>query len=269
MKYTGFGNVDGYSAMYCLDNTFEVSAYKNIPWPCRNMAIEFGTTKQWILSLGREAPNDIEVTVTNYITGEKKKYSQATPSEFYISNVNYGLNGCIIFHGPYNNKDGDSYRVDVKGTGVAVSYDVNFFSVICKHEKELLEIIEPSCLKNGKKYLYCKLCDCKEEEEIKMKPHKEKILYESKPSCTQKGYKKLICEFCFETIEKEVDMIPHNYKYSKLKDGSNRYKGICRDCKKEIIQSETPPSYSESDVYYEGEEWEVEEEEESVSEKEY
>ena len=127
MNYTGFGNVDGYSAMYCLDNTFGESTYKNIPWPCRNMAIEFGTTKQWILSLGREAPNDIEVTVTDYKTGNKKKYSQANPSEFYISNVAYGLNGCIIFNGPYGNKDGDSYRVDVKGTNVAVSYDVNFF----------------------------------------------------------------------------------------------------------------------------------------------
>ena len=191
----------------------------------QNIAIEFGTTKQWILSLGREAPNDIEVTVIDYKTG-KKKYSQATSSEFYISNIKYGLNGCIVFNGPYYNKDGDSYRVDVKGTDVAVSYDVNFFSVICKHQKELLETIEPSCIKKGKKYLYCKICDFKTEEEVEMKPHKEKILYENKPTCTQKGYKKFICEFCYEKIEKEVDIIPHNYEYSEFYDGTSRCKAI-------------------------------------------
>ena len=39
----------------------------------------------------------------------------------------YGLIGCIISNGPFKYIDGDSYKVDVKGTNVAVSYDVIFF----------------------------------------------------------------------------------------------------------------------------------------------
>ena len=76
MKKARFGNIEGYSGMYCLNNTLEETEYKNIPWPCRNMALEFGTSKQWILSLRREAPNDIEVTVTNYKTENKKIFSR-------------------------------------------------------------------------------------------------------------------------------------------------------------------------------------------------
>jgi hypothetical protein len=119
------------------------------------MPLEFGTSKYWTLSTGKKLPNDIEVTLTNNKTGRVEKFSNQTKQKLHISNDNYGLCGCVIFIGPDNCKDGDSYRVDIKGTKVAISYDVNFFNVICHHEKDVLETIKSTCTEMGRKFLYC------------------------------------------------------------------------------------------------------------------
>ena len=234
MKKTGFGNVGGYFAMYCFDKTFVETEYKNIAWPIRNMPIEFGLTESWSLSIGKKISDDIEVTLTNKKTGKIEKFSKKTKGKFHISNDNYGQVGCVIFSGPYKCKDGDSYRVDIKGKNIAVSYDVNFFKAECDHEKEILETIEPSCIKEGKKFYYCKECDYKIEQEIPIIPHDEEIIEEIKPTCTSKGKKKYICKFCFKKIDKILDIIPHNYKYNLLSERTGKTKGICQDCKKEI-----------------------------------
>ena len=242
MKKTGFGKVNGYAAMYCFDNSFGKTEYKNIPWPCRNMPLEFGTSEYWTLSTGKKLPDDIEVTLTNNKTGSVEKFSNKTKDKFHISNANFGLIGCVIFIGPNNCKDGDSYRVDIKGTDVAVSYDVNFFNAVCKHEKEILDIIEPTCTEKGRKFLYCRKCDIKEEHEINMIPHKNKIINEILPTCTQKGKGTYKCETCFTVIEKELDIIPHNYILTLLSESTGESQGKCNACNK-IINFKAPTRY--------------------------
>ena len=234
MKKTGFGKINGYAAMYCFDNSFGETEYKNIPWPCRNMPLEFGTSKYWTLSTGKKLPNDIEVTLTNIKTGKTEKFSNKTNQKFHISNDNYGLPGCIIFVGPNNCKDGDSYRVDIKGKNVAISYDVNFFNAICKHEKEVLETIESTCSEKGRMFLYCSKCDEKEEKEINMIPHNDKLINQIPPTCTKKGKNIYKCETCMKLIEKELDIIPHNYELSLISDSTGESKGTCKDCNKTI-----------------------------------
>ena len=128
MTKTGFGGVSNFHAMYSFDGDFQNTEYKNIPWPCTNMPIEYGKTEYWCLSVGKNVKNDVEVTLTNKNNGKIQKFSNKS-NNFCISNDNVGLDGCISFIGPSSCKDGDSYRVDVKGSNVNVSYDVNFFNV--------------------------------------------------------------------------------------------------------------------------------------------
>ena len=166
MEKTGFGIAGSFYAMHCFDITFGATDYKNLTWPCRNMPLEFGTPTHWTLSTGKNLKEDVEVTLTNKKNGTVQKYSKKSGSKFHISNDNFGLKGCIIFEGPTSYEDGDSYRVDIKGSDISVSYDINFFNAICHHEKEFLGSIESSCIKKGKKFYYCKICDLKIEEEI-------------------------------------------------------------------------------------------------------
>ena len=233
MKKTGFGIVGGFAAMYCFDNSFGETPYKNIPWPCRNMTLEFANTSHWTLSTGKSLPNDIVVTLTNRRTGKIQTFSNKNKNTFYISNDNFGLEGCVIFEGPLV-KDEESYRVDINGKGVAISYDVDFFNVICNHQLELIESIEPSCVKPGKKFYLCKkCCDYKKEEEINIISHKEKFLDEIKPTCIEEGKKVFKCEFCNQIIEKKIDKIPHDYDCQLISEKTGECDGICLYCEKQ------------------------------------
>ena len=243
MKKTGFGIAGSFYAMYCFDNSFGDIDYKNLPWPCRNMPLEFGMTTHWTLSTGKQLKNDVEVTLTNKKTGTIQKYSKNTKNKFHLSNEHFGLEGCIIFDGPSSCKDGDSFRVDIKGSDVAVSYDVNFFSVKCYHEKELLESYESSCIKKGKNFYYCKICHLKSEEEIELLPHKEKLIHKIPATCTKKGKENYICEFCYKKYEKDLDIIPHNYLYTLLSEETGDTVGICSVCDKSI-EFHAPTEYT-------------------------
>ena len=233
MKKTGFGIVGGFAAMYCFDNSHGETPYKNIPWPCRNMTLEFANTSHWTLSTGKTLPNDIVVTLTNRRTGKIQTFSNKNKSTFYISNDYFGLIGCIIFEGPLV-KDEESYRVDISGKCVAISYDVDFFNVICNHKLELIESIEPSCVKPGKKFYLCKKCyDYKKEEEINIISHKEKFIDEIKPTCIEEGKKVFKCEFCNQIIEKKIDKIPHDYDCQLISEKTGECNGICLYCEKQ------------------------------------
>jgi len=233
MKKTGFGKVDDYAAMYCFDNNFGETPYKNIPWPCRNMTLEFANTSHWTLSTGKQLPYDIIVTLTNRRTGKIQTFSNKNKNKFCISNDNFGLEGCVIFEGPLV-EDEESYRVDINGKDIAISYDVDFFNAICKHNLELLESIEPSCIKAGKKFYFCKkCCDYKKEEEINMISHKEILLDEISPTCIEEGKQIFKCEFCSQIIEKKLDKIPHNYNCKLISENTGEANGICKYCEKQ------------------------------------
>ena len=242
MKKTGFGFVKGFAGMYCFDNSFGESKYKNIPWPCRYMTLEFANTSHWTLSTGKILSDDIEVTLTNIRTKKIEKFSNKDPNKFHISNENYGLKGCIIFEGPHVNQE-ELYRVDIEGKDLAISYDVEFFNVICKHEKVLLETIESSCVIEGKNYFCCKKCGEIVEEEIEKKKHNEIFLDEINPTCLEEGKKVFKCDFCCEIIEKKLDIIPHNYEYKLISKSTGETHAICKYCEKKIIFM-APTEYS-------------------------
>ena len=133
MKNTGFSYVNNFSSMYCFDYTFQDSQYKNVAWPAQNTPIElFWDSYTWTISLGKKITfNDIEVNLKNYNTGENLKFSNnCNENQFLVFNDNYGEVGCIIFKPNLSYKDGDFFRVDIKGTGISISYDVKFF---CTH----------------------------------------------------------------------------------------------------------------------------------------
>ncbi len=242
MKNTGFGLVSNYSSMYCFDKTFEDSEYKNVAWPAQNMPIEvFKNNDIWTISLGKKINcNDIEVNLKNYNNGEILKFSNnCNNNKFVVLNSNYGQVGCIVFHPNLCYKDGDYFRVDIKGTDIAISYDVKFFSARCIHETELIGNINPTCIKKGNQTFYCKICNIKTNKEIDMIPHDYKINDEIKPTCIKKGIQNLICNFCNIKTNKEIDMIPHDYEYKIIDKNSGKCEGKCNFCKK-IISFNSP-----------------------------
>ena len=243
MQKSGFGKVGQYYAMYCPDNAHGETEYSNIPWPCRNMALEFGTTDHWTLSVGKEVSDDVVVTITNNRTGKIKKLSKQNNKEFYISNQYYGQIGCIIFENPYKYTDGDSFRVDVKGKDLAVSYDVNFFNVVCHHKNQIVETIKPSCIMKGKNINCCESCGLKSEDIIDTISHKYKLQKEIASTCSEKGKKINVCEFCYKKFEEEIDFLPHNYKCNLLDEKTGKSEAICQNCNYKI--NFTAPTYLE------------------------
>ena len=236
MKFTGFGISGIYSSMYCFDNWTKNAEYKNVAWPPQNCPIEiFLNNTAWSISLGKKITcSDLEVNLTNYETGKSIKFSNKINSKrFNILNNNYGQVGCIAFKPDLSYKDGDSYRVDIKGTGISISYDVKFFSVNCNHQGELIDYIEPTCVKKGSKTFYCELCGVKKTEEIDMIPHNFQIVKNLDPTCIKKGYQNFICDFCFKRTKKDVEMIPHDYVY-KVIDNNGKSEGNCNFCQKKI-----------------------------------
>ena len=230
MKKTGFGKVGQYYAMHCFDNTFEETKYSKIPWPCRNMALEFGNSKHWTLSMGKEVSDDVVITITNKKTGQSKKLSKSDRNDFYISNQIFGLKGCIIFNCPFKCEDGDSFRVDAKGKNVAVSYDVNFFKVVCQHRNEIVETINSSCIVKGKKLKCCESCGFKSEESIPTIPHKNKLYNEISSTCSEKGKKIYVCEYCYDKTEEDIALLPHNFESKLLDEKIGKSQLICKVC---------------------------------------
>ena len=57
---------------------------------------------------------------------------------------------------PCNNEDGNSFRVDIKGKNIDISYDINYFNAVCHHEKEMIEIIVLNCIQKGKNFYFVK-----------------------------------------------------------------------------------------------------------------
>ena len=90
------GGVENFYAKYCFDGILEETKYKNIAWPCTNMALEFGITEMWSVSVGEIVEEDIEVKLIDNKNGNIKIFSKQNKN-LIIDNDNYGLKGCIIF----------------------------------------------------------------------------------------------------------------------------------------------------------------------------
>ena len=66
-----------------------------------------------------------------------------------------------------------------------------------------------------------------------MIPHNFQIVDNIDPTCIKKGNQNLICDFCFKRSKIEIDMIPHDYDY-KVIDENGKSEGNCNFCKKKI-----------------------------------
>ena len=232
MKNTGFGYVDGFSAMYSFDECSPENYVKNVVWPCQNMPIEFfGDNFPWSISTGQNLEKKVKVTITNKTTNKVTTFDRITTDKFSINNEIFGLTGCVIFRPNFKYKDGDSFRVDVNCTNFSVSYDVNFFNLKCPHKRELIGIIQSSCIKQGKLIYFCDKCGIIEEYNPFI-PHDEEIISLSKANCKTKGRKKFKCCYCCQTFDEEIGIQPHDYSLNHI--NSSQTEGTCKDCGKKI-----------------------------------
>ena len=233
MKYTGFGLIENFCAMYSFDAECSENKEKNVAWPCQNMPIEFFKDNYpWSLSTNRVLNKKVKVMITNKKTNKITKFENITPDKFAVENSNYGQVGCVIFRPLFKYTEGDSFRVDVDCTDFSVSYDVNFFSIKCSHNKEFLGKINSSCIKKGKIIYFCDKCGLIEQP-IALESHEEQILSFTKANCKTKGRKKYKCCYCLQNFDEEIDIQPHDYIYKKI-NKSSKTEGTCKDCGKKI-----------------------------------
>ena len=139
MKYTGFGSVGNYTAMYAIDKSREETFNTDyIAWPGVNTPIELFQGSVFTFTLGKDydTPNkdDISVTVSSNKTNTTWTLNNETTDEhFYVNNQKYGQSKCIIFK-VADFKSTDRLHIHISGitkSGVEapIDYDVNLFSV--------------------------------------------------------------------------------------------------------------------------------------------
>ena len=131
METAGLGIVWGYGgkgsqfncALYFGDQAAETSDYYGVAWPAQNMPISlFGNDNPWSISMGCEVPDDTTVTLTRTSDNKTWKFSEGS-SDFIIENSAVGQQGCIFFRPDniYSYRDGDEFKVDIKGSCLNVS----------------------------------------------------------------------------------------------------------------------------------------------------
>ena len=101
MLYSGFGEAEGYSAVYAHDKSRGDSSYYGVAWPAQNMPVEyFNDDDAWSVSFGMElTASNVSVTLTRQNDGEVWNFSQNNPAGgfFNVENGGYGQKGCVIF----------------------------------------------------------------------------------------------------------------------------------------------------------------------------
>ncbi|MCM1165337.1 MAG: hypothetical protein NC299_12195 [Lachnospiraceae bacterium] len=134
MYLSGFGHVNGYSAMYATDAQIKSADNYGVCWPAQNMPVEyFPADTAWSISMGYTvSAADVEVTLTRQSDGEVWTFSnESADGYFNVNNESYGQTGCIIFRpdGVEKFSHGDVYSVEITGLKSPVSYNVSFFGL--------------------------------------------------------------------------------------------------------------------------------------------
>ena len=121
MKYTGFGLVGKYSAVYAFDQSRETSSYSSFSWPAQNMPVEYFKSKTaWNVSFNHPINIDnVNVTLVRRNDGKKWTFNNTSSNKvFMVDNTAYGLPGCIIFRPTINSyNSGDIFDVVIDGIG--------------------------------------------------------------------------------------------------------------------------------------------------------
>lgn len=134
MRAVGFGYYNSFSATYALDGAFRNSPEYGVIWPAMNMPTEYiNSDFPWSISMGYEVnASNIKVELTRLTDNKTWKFSKThSDGYFNVSNLNYGLNGCIIFRpdGIKRYESGESFNVKITGLNKPVSYEVSFFDL--------------------------------------------------------------------------------------------------------------------------------------------
>lgn len=136
MGQTGFGAVYGpggtYSALYCFNEGNRSAWETQVAWPAQNMPTGYFDTRfPWSISMGRSVDkNSVHVTLTRVNDNATWNFSAGGSNGYFnVNNGGYGQSGCIIFRpdGVGQYQAGDTFKVAITGSGINLSYTVNFF----------------------------------------------------------------------------------------------------------------------------------------------
>lgn len=139
MKYTAFGSVGNYTAMYAMDRSREEPVNANyVAWPGANTPLELFQGSVFTFTLGKDydVPDkeNISVTVTSdTLNTTWTLNNETTDGQLYVNNQNYGQTKCIIFK-VTNFKSTDKLNIHIdgitkNGQDAPIDYNVNLFSV--------------------------------------------------------------------------------------------------------------------------------------------
>lgn len=134
MEQTGMGQVNRCSALYAFDNSFGKTSLSGVCWPAQTMPAEyFDGAQAWSWTSGEiiDDPTAVNVTLKRNFDGKTWNFSyNSADGYFNVENSVYGKPGCVIFR-PDNLtvNAGDSFTVNITGTGKTVNYTVDFFSL--------------------------------------------------------------------------------------------------------------------------------------------
>ena len=117
------------------------------------------------------------------------------------------------------------WRHEHKGVGEWQNYDDGHFKFCdcgtvqnsgkCNFiDKEIKT--KATCTQEGKKTVYCTVCEYEKEETIPAKGHSLGIWTTKKePTATEKGKMESVCKVCGETVTKELETAPEGFRFVK------------------------------------------------------
>lgn len=135
-------------------------------------------------------------------------------------------------------------KIDVKGHSYSESRSKDasghWYACVCGAKKDFEEhtydigkvVQEATCTKEGKKTVYCTVCEYEKEETIPANGHSCGIWTTTKdPTKTESGQMQSVCKVCGETVTKELQPAPEGFRF--VKGGTitgaaytNNYKGV-------------------------------------------
>lgn len=138
MGLVGFGAVTDenttYSAMYVADKSNSTQQNTEICWPAANMPTSlFDANEPWCISIGDQVSiDDVKVRLIRFSDNRNWYFSrESSDGDFYVSNLDYGQKGCIIFRpaGIEKYDNGETFYVMVSGLPETITYTVEFFDL--------------------------------------------------------------------------------------------------------------------------------------------
>ena len=108
--------------------------------------------------------------------------------------INLGANPVLIYKVKAIRSGQAKITCKKKDNSIYATININ---IKCDHQRDLVNIIQPTCTKKGTKNFECKICNVKFQESINLIPHVYDFSFPGKGNKECKG----ICKFCKNTIK--------------------------------------------------------------------